>query len=171
MRYILAEVRLMRTRALAAAALLALPVASSVVTPLPLGAQGHPRIPRRGTPAPQSPPEPTIGPVARVLDFQHSRWSAESEVLASSIMLPSSTGGVARYATLGTGVHSDYRVSDRFSGTADMTFSPFGGTALATTAEVGGRYRASNLESEIRPFVDLRAAYLRMYDSYSAPLE
>jgi hypothetical protein len=156
----------MRTRAVAAAALLSL-----LALPLALPGQVHPRIPRRGTPSPQSPPEPTIEPVARVLDFHRSRWSAESDMLASSILLPSSNGGVTRYATLGSGVHSDYRVTDRFSGTADVTFSPFGGTALATTAEVGGRYRASNLESEIRPFVDLRAAYLRMYDSYSAPLE
>ncbi|HEX4683921.1 MAG TPA: hypothetical protein VH277_14475 [Gemmatimonadaceae bacterium] len=156
----------MRTRAFAATAVLA-----QLSLPLAIGAQVLPRLPRRGTPAPQSPPEPTAGPVARVLDFHRSRWSAESDVLASSILLPSASGGVTRYSTLGTGVHSDYRVTDQFSGTADMTFSPFGGTALATTAEVGGRYRASNLESEIRPFVDLRAAYLRMYDSYSAPLE
>lgn len=152
----------MRTRVLVVAAVAALPFA--------LSAQVLPR-PRRGLPVPESPPEPTPTPVTRALEYQRSRWSSDGYMMASSIMLPSATGRISRYATLGTGVHSDYRVTDAFTGTADITLSPFGGTAMTTTAEVGGRYRPGTFEDEVRPFVDVRGAFLRMYDSFSAPIE
>lgn len=153
----------MRVRLLVVAAIAALP--------LTVGAQVLPRLPKRGLPVPESPPEPTPTPVTQALDYQRSRWSSDAYMMASSIMVPSATGGVTRYSTLGTGVHSDYRVTDTFTGTADITLSPFGGTAMTTTVEAGGRYRPGDLDDEVRPFVDVRGAFVRMYDSYTAAIE
>jgi len=90
--------------------------------------------------------------------------------MVSSMMVPTGVGTLSRYSTLGSGTHADYRVSDRSSATVDLTYSPLGGPIL-TTAEIGGRYKPLGLDAEIRPYLDLRGAYLRMYDVYSAPLE
>jgi hypothetical protein len=147
----------MRSRAVVAIAFLALPCGMSAQVL---------RIPRRGgIPAP-APLPPTAGPVARALSLQRARWSAEQYALFSAVQLPDGAGGVSRYTAFGTGTHADYRYADHFTATIDLTASFLGG--LSETAETGTRYSPLNLDHSVRPFFDVRAAYMNLRDSYTA---
>jgi hypothetical protein len=154
----------MRLRALVVAAL-SCPVvlAAQVTRPPRTGQAPPPTSPRPGLPA----PEPTV--VGRALQYQRSRWSGEGYSLISTTAVPISVGGSARYTTVGTGTRGLYRFSDNWSATMDMTAAFLGSPAFTETAEVGTRYAPASFESELRPFVDVRAAYLRMNDQYLAP--
>lgn len=90
--------------------------------------------------------------------------------MISTSAVPISAGGSARYTTFGTGTRGSYRYSDNWSATMDMTAAFLGSPAFTETAEVGTRYAPLSYESELRPFVDVRAAYLRMNDRYLAPI-
>jgi hypothetical protein len=152
-----------RTRALILLALLSLP--SEVI------AQGI-RPPRGGrTPTPLGPTNlpPEIPAVARALAYKRSRWSGEGYAIISSIQVPSIGSGATRYTTYGTGTLAGYQITDRFSATMDLTISPLGGPATTATAEVGTRYRPLALDAKFRPFLDVRAGYVRMYDRFSTP--
>ena len=151
----------MRTRTLALVALLALPVVASAQVRPPRGG-------RQAGPLDPAPLPPAAPGVARVLAYQRSRWSTEGYTLISSIQAPTAGGGVASYTSIGSGTHADYRYTDRLSATADITVSGLGGP-IAETAEVGARFRPMPWNEEIRPFVDLRAAYMHMYDSFAVP--
>lgn len=159
-----ARLRTMRLRAFVVAAV-SCPVvlAAQVVRPPRTGQTPPPTSPRPGVPAPQ----PT--PVARALQYQRSRWSGEGYSLIASSALPTSVGGSAQYTTVGTGTRGLYRYSDKWSATVDMTAAFLGSPAFIETAELGTRYTSASFESELRPFVDVRAAYLRMNDQYLAP--
>jgi hypothetical protein len=146
----------MRTRVSSLLALLALPAA--------LEAQRLPSIARRPTPLP-APLPPTAAPVARALEYHSSRWSAEAYGTISNVRMPTGAG-LMNFGAFGAGTHGGYRFADRFSGTVDLTTSLFGAPKNVQTAEVGGRFSPLPFNPEIRPFVDLRASYLRLSDNY-----
>jgi hypothetical protein len=150
----------MRTRVVAVIALLSLPCA--------LSAQVL-RRPSTRTPAEPAPLPPTTGEIARSLAYKRARWSFEGYTMMSAIQMPTAAGPTVTYSTLGTGTHADYRMTDRFATTVDMSVSAFGGPEMET-AEVGTRFRPLPPGMQITPFFDLRAGYTRLSDNYSIPL-
>jgi len=151
----------MRTRVVAVIALLSLPCA--------LSAQILRPRPSTRTPADPAPLPPTISEVARTLAYKRAHWSFEGYTMMSSLQVPGATGGSVAYSTLGTGTHADYRISDRFATTVDMTVSALGGPEMET-AEVGGRFRPLPPGMQFTPFFDLRGGYTRLADNFSYPL-
>jgi hypothetical protein len=153
----------MRTRALVAIALLSLSSG--------LSAQGI-RLPRVGrrTPPQAAPLPPEAPAVSRALAFRRSRWSAEAYSLVSAIQVPTEGGGATSFMTAGTGTHADYRYTDHFSASADLTVSSLLGPANIETAEVGTRYRALSYDQQLQPFFDLRAGFMHMYDTFAMPV-
>jgi opacity protein-like surface antigen len=101
------------------------------------------------------------------LAYKRSRWSAEGYSLITSLQVPAAAGGVTRYTSPGAGTRADYRYTDHFSATVDVTASIPGSAATAQTAEVGSRYSPLPWDRQIRPFLDVRAAYMSMYDLYA----
>ena len=150
----------MRARALLLVALVVLPSAASAQR-LP-----RPRIGRRPTPEPASLP-PQAGPVARSLAVRRSRWSAEGYALVSRFQVPEPGGGVSAYTALGTGTHADYRYTPHWSASIDLTASMLGSPSRVQTAELGTRYSPLSWDQPLRPFVDLRAGYMHMFDPFS----
>jgi hypothetical protein len=162
----------MRTRVVAVVALLSLPCAlSAQIIRIP---------PSALTPADPAPLPPTISEVARVLAYKHGEiarvlaykrapWSFEGSAMMSAIQVPTAAGPTVNYSAFGTGTHADYRISDRFAATGDMTVSALGGPEMET-AEVGARFRPLPPGMQITPFFDLRGGYTRLADSYSIPL-
>jgi hypothetical protein len=139
---------------------------------LPAVSNGQIRVPVRPGRTPVEPaslpPEAPI--VGKELAYRRSRWTTEAYTMVSSMQLPTSSGIVGTTA-LGAGTHAAYRVTEHFSSTMDLTASPFG-SAIFETAEVGSRYTMTPLSEEYRgvqPFVDVRGAYMHMYDSYTTP--
>jgi hypothetical protein len=137
---------------------------------LPAGLSGQGiRLPRggRGTQPVALPPE--IPVVARALEVKRSRWSAEGYTMFSAIQLATTSGGSASYTGAGTGARGDYRFSEHFSATLDMTVSFLGTFSTTETGEVGTRYSPMPRAENIRPYFDLRAAYTHMNDTYTIP--
>jgi hypothetical protein len=153
----------MRTRALVGIAVLALPtIVSAQVT----------RLPRPGERSPGetgSTPPREIPVVARDLNAKRARWSAEGYTLVSAFQSPSGPGDVS-YSTFGVGTRADYRLSTRTSATIDMTYSPLGTLGTSQTAEVGTRFVPLPGNAQLKPFVDLRAAYLFASDRFNGAL-
>jgi hypothetical protein len=156
----------MKTRNLIALGLFALPAA--------LTAQQRGILPRGGkdvlpplTPGPQSLP-PQVPVVARALALYQSRWSVEGYSIMSAIQVPATGGGTSSSSSYGLGTHAGYRYTDHLFATVDLTASPIGGSASTQTVELGTRYAPLSLDRKLRPFVDLRAAYLRMNDNFAA---
>lgn len=151
----------MRTHALVLAAL--------IVGPSVLAAQvvRTPRVGRRPVPQPAELP-PTAEPIARSIALQQSRWSAEGYTLMSMARLPASSG-YASYTTLGAGTHAGYRIADHVAATADLASSLLGSPATMQSAEVGSRFNVLPFNQGIRPFVDLRAAYVYAANQFDVP--
>lgn len=150
----------MRTRVLVLAALVALPsVASAQRLP-------RPRVGRRPTPEPAALP-PQAEPVAKALAYKRSRWSAEGYMLVSRFQVPEPTGGVTAYTSVGSGTHADYRYTDHWSASIDLTASLIGSPTRAETAELGTRYSPLSWDQPLRPFFDVRAGYMHMFDPFS----
>src|SRR5689334_10950369 len=127
----------MRTRLLVLAALVSIPAALSAQAGigLPRGGRGAGQPPLQGVPLP-----PEMPAVSRALAFHRSRWSMEGYTLVNAITTVGPTGESARSSAFGTGTHADYRLSDYWSTTADITAALLGNTT-AETAEVGTRFR------------------------------
>ena len=149
----------MRTRLVSLTVLLALPAA--------LSAQVL-RAPRRPTTPAPAPLPPTGGAVAQQLAYHRSRWSGEGYSMFTNVRMPAGAG-TASYATIGGGTHGGYRVSDRFTGTADITTSQFGSPINASTVEIGTRFMPMPFDVDIRPFVDVRASYMWLEDNFALP--
>jgi len=150
----------MRTRALVLITLLGLPGGAS--------GQRLPRVPRRN-PTPAAPLPPEAPAVERALAYKRSRWSFEAYPLINFIQMPTGGGGMMSYTTSGTGTHADYRYTDSFAATIDLTASFFGGPAITETGEVGTRFRPLPWSPGLRPFVDVRAGFTHTYDTYAFP--
>ena len=153
----------MRTRALVVITMLTLP---SLVS-----GQGArlPRVGPRSVPQAQPLP-PEAPPVARALAYKRSRWSGEAYSLVSSHQVPVTGGGTSSYTTFGAGTRADYRYTDHVSATLDMTASMFGSPTITATAEAGARFHLLPWGQALRPFVDIRAAYAYMYDTFVMPI-
>src|SRR5215831_12062288 len=122
-----------------------------LAAPLGLSAQS---IPTRAPPRPAAPPvrpaEPSPQPaaVARQLQYRRARWSAESYSLVTTSLVP--TGPVlSRYTSFGNGLRGDYRYTDHWSATVDMTASYLFSPAITETGEIGARYAPLTLDHEI----------------------
>jgi hypothetical protein len=153
----------MRTRVLALAALFAVSADLSAQR-LPL-----PRI-GRGTPTPPTEnPEPAAGPVARQLAITRSHWSLEGYTMVSSMHVPTESGMMTTFTMLGTGTHGDYRLTDNWSSTMDVTVSGVGYGALWESFEPGARYNFMPHDAELRPYLDVRGDFTHMYDTYTMP--
>jgi hypothetical protein len=74
----------------------------------------------------------------------------------------------SRYTSFGNGLRADYRYTDHWSATVDMTASYLFSPAITETGEVGARYAPLTLDHELRPFFDARLAFMHMYDSYQS---
>jgi hypothetical protein len=155
----------MRIRALAVVALSTLPIAlaAQVVRP--------PRTGRTVPPTSAQPakPDPQIPVVARELAYRRSRWTGEAYSLITTVQTPTVAGGSTRYTTSGSGTRGSYRYTDHWSATVDMTASFLGDPSFTETGEIGTRYSPLTFDHDIRPFFDLRAAYVHSYDTYLAP--
>jgi hypothetical protein len=150
----------MRTRALFLVAVLALPSVASAQIRIP-------RAGRRPTPPPaELPPRP--GNVARAVAIQRSHWSVDGYAMVSAFQVPSPAGGVTAYTSLGTGTRGSYRVTDHVSATVDMTASMVGSPTITETAELGTRYSPMTWDHSLRPYFDLRAGFIHMYDQFGS---
>ncbi|MEP6621134.1 MAG: hypothetical protein ABJE47_17540 [bacterium] len=147
---------------------------SLLVLPDVMAAQRAAPVPgsRRPVPAQPVPLSPQPGPIARASAYQRSRVSIETYPIASYVSAPSFSpvGGVAQWASLGTGTRAEYRSSSVISATLDMTTSLLGGPASTQTVEAGARYRPIAWDHALRPYADLRAAYMRAGGAYSLPI-
>jgi len=153
----------MRTRTLVVIAVMTLPAAlTAQVLRLPRGG--------RGTAPPPAALPPEAAPVARALAYKRSRWSAEGYSFMNAIQVPS-PGGVTHYTTAGTGTRAAYRYTEQWSATLDMTTSLFGDPITAQTAEAGTRFSPLPWDRTLRPFFDVRAAYMRLYDTFASPTD
>jgi len=152
----------MRNRALVLTALLIAPAALSAQIRLPRGTRSAPP-----TAAPL-PPEAPI--VAKALAYKRSRWSAEAYTLVTTFQVPEGAGS-ASYTSFGSGTRADYRLSDHFAATVDMTASALGSPSISETAELGTRFRPGSLEQRLRTYVDARAQFVHLYDTpnFAAP--
>jgi len=142
----------------AGAALLALPVVLSAQLRFPRG--------RRTSPQPATLP-PEAPAVSRAQSYKRSRFTAESYSLLSMIQAPTSAGVASRYTTFGAGSRLGYSYREHWSATMDLTVSPYGGATTTATAEVGTRFSPLSWDEQVRPFLDLRGGYTRMYDEYA----
>ena len=154
----------MRIRTLALFALLALPAGSSAQLIRP------PRTGRGGTTVQPTPLPPEAAPVSRALAYRRSRWSTEGYSLINSLVLPTIGGGSTRTTTYGAGTRAAYRYSDQFSATIDLTASMPGGLTTSQTAEAGTRFSPLGWDHSLRPFVDVRAAYMNLLDTFTGTL-
>jgi hypothetical protein len=137
------------------------------LAPVVLGAQIRPRTrPQPTLPQPLPPEVPTVN---RALAIQRSRWSFEGYGVIDAMQVPVA-GGLARYTTVGSGTHGDYRVTDRWFATVDATTSFLGSPSIDETGELGTRYSPLTLEHETRPFFDLRGSFMHMYDAFLVPI-
>ena len=148
----------MRAGALLMISLLAVPSVASAQIRVP-------RAGRRPTPEPaELPPRP--GNVARAVAIQRSHWSVDGYSMVSAFQVPSPSGGVTAYTSLGTGTRGSYRVTDHVFATVDMTASMVGSPTTTETAELGTRYAPMTWDHDLRPYFDMRAGFMHMYDQF-----
>ena len=135
-------------------------------------AQRRPPVPRTGRGAPgvqPAPLPPEMPAVSRALAYRRSRWSVEGYPFVSQIQVPTTVGGTTSYTTLGSGSRGDYRLTDHFSFTLDITSSLPLTSTMAGSAEVGTRFRPMPWGERVRPFADLRVGYAYLSDVYAMP--
>lgn len=145
-------------------------LASAAVVALPAVLAAQLRFPRGRQTSPQPATLPPEAPaVSRALALKRSRFTAESYSILSMLQAPTSAGVASRYTTFGAGTRVGYRYTDNWSATMDLTLSPYGGATTTATAEVGARYSPLSWDQQVRPFVDLRGGYTRMYDEFATP--
>jgi hypothetical protein len=130
------------------------------------GAQRIPaRVPARRVPVPATELPPQAPAVAKSLAYHRSRFSGEAYTMLSSFQVPAGAGSMA-YTALGAGTRADFRYSDHFSATLDLTASTVNSPSTIATFEVGNRYWVNGREATIRPYVDLRAGFMYMDDEF-----
>jgi hypothetical protein len=155
----------MRIRTLLIVAAIALPAGSN--------AQVRRLPPKPGQTTPQPAPLPPEAPaVGKALAYKRSNWTVEAYSLISTVQVPTGNG-TSSYTTYGAGTRGDYRLSNQFSATMDLTVSPLGGGAITETGEAGLRFAPLAWDEEargVRPFVGARVGYMHMYDTFSSTL-
>ena len=152
----------MRTRVLFVLALLVVPAGLTAQIRIPRGTRGTQPA---GVVAPLPPEAPVV---SRTLAYRRSRWSVDGYALLSTVLMPQANGGgSATYTLYGSGTRGSYRFTDRFAMTLDGTVSPLGSPGNAETVELGTRYSPMPYDRQIRPFIDVRAAYMNISNTYS----
>lgn len=151
----------MRNRALLLTALLIAPAALSAQIRLPRGTRG-------GAPPTAAPLPPEAPIVAKALAYKRSRWSGEAYTLINTFQVPDGAG-VTTYTSFGSGTRADYRYSDHFSATIDLTASALGSPTISESAEIGTRFRPGSLDRRLRTYVDARAQFVHLYDTPNLP--
>ena len=151
----------MRNRALLLTALMIAPAALSAQVRLPRGTRG-------GGPPTAAPLPPEVPVVAKALAYKRSRWSGEAYTLINTFQVPDGAG-MTTYTSFGSGTRADYRYSDHFSATVDMTASVLGSPAISESAELGTRFRPGSLDQRLRTYVDARAQFVHLYDTPYLP--
>ena len=148
--------------------LLVVSAALACVLPSFAGAQIF-RLPHRGTLTKPNdrPMPPEVKPAAQANAYHRSRWSVEGYPFLTSVAVPGPLGGGESYMVSGAGVRAEYRTFARVAGTLDMTSSMPGVAPVLQTVELGARIHTVPYDREIRPFVDVRAAYARMSDAFT----
>jgi hypothetical protein len=122
----------------------------------------RPLLPPPTTTTTELPPQAPI--VSHALDYQRARWAVDAYTLIATYASPTGFGATSQYTSAGTGTRADYRISAHFSATADVTSTYLFSPSVVFTGEAGSRYWSTSRESELRPYVDLRAVYLRASD-------
>ena len=143
-----------------------------LLAPVELSAQRLPLpgVRKRG-PARPAPLPPQVEPVARSLAYKRLPFSVESYPLISYVRSPVAINGSGSdWTSLGTGTRADYRVARHASLTLDVTSSFAGGPANLFTAEIGTRLGPERSERRVYHFVDVRAGYIRSYNSFLDPV-
>ena len=151
----------MRNRALLLTALLIAPAALSAQVRLPRGTRG-------GTPPTAAPLPPEAPIVAKALAYKRSRWSGEAYTLVTTFQVPNGAG-TTTYTSFGSGTRADYRYSDHFSATVDLTASALGSPTISESAELGTRFRPGSIDQRLRTYVDARAQFVHLYDTPTLP--
>ncbi|MFL5617338.1 MAG: hypothetical protein ACJ79A_02965 [Gemmatimonadaceae bacterium] len=120
-------------------------------------------------PGRQMPPGRQPEAIARAQAFVRSRYSVEAYPLISRVEASGLGEGspTARWTSVGTGTHLDWRQTDYLSWTMDLTASYLGGPAITETAEIGTRIRPENWNDRLRPFADLRVGFEHVSQSLS----
>jgi hypothetical protein len=146
----------MRNRGLLLSALLIVPAVT--------GAQlRRPPVARTAPPTTASlPPEAPV--VAKALAITRSRWSIDAYSQISSFQIPDGAGTTS-YTSFGSGTRADYRLSDHFSATVDMTASALGSPLIAETAEAGTRFVPGTMNQRLRTYIDARGQFVHLYDT------
>ncbi len=141
-------------------------VAALVTSPMVLSAQirRRPGVTREPATQPASLP-PEMPEVGRSLAYRRSRLSTEAYAAVSTLQLPAAPGLTTSSTNFGAGTHADFRLDEHFALTGDMTLSYAGDPTLVMTAEVGSRFTPRARGARTRPFVDLRAGYVYMYNT------
>jgi hypothetical protein len=132
-----------------------------------------PLRPSQRTPAEPASPPPEIPVVSKELSYRRARWSFESYTMFSTIQVANPNGGTSSFTSIGAGTHGDYHISEHWSASMDMTASALGSPSINETAEVGTRFTPGVWSADyrgIRPFFDVRAAYMHMYDTFTSPV-
>jgi len=142
----------------------------ALLVPAALSAQ---RLPLPGTgrrgPARPAPLPPQVEPVARDLAYKRLPLSVESYQLISHVRSPTGDGVFQDWTSFGTGTRADYRVARNVAITLDLTSSFAGGPVDVYTMELGTRLRPDRSERRLYPFVDVRAGYVRSYNTTFNP--
>ncbi len=155
----------MRTRTVAVIALLTL---SSLAT----AQVGGRRPPTGGTTTTKpgaAPLPPEIPEVTRGLAYKRSLWTVQGYAMFGSIAEAAGNGSSSTLAGVGAGSQVDFRFNDMFSATGDLTATLLSASSVVGTAELGTRFHPLNWSQQLRPFVDVRAAYLQTHDTYAFP--
>jgi hypothetical protein len=138
---------------------------------LPSLASAQLRMPRIGGRHPAEPVPPGKQPeaIARSQALVRSRYSVEAYPLISRMEATGPTAGspTARWTSVGSGTHLDWRQSSNLSLTLDLTASYLGGQASSQTAELGTRIRPEQWDHRARPFADLRVGFQHVSQSFS----
>lgn len=121
-----------------------------------------------GRPAPAAPLPPQAPVIANEMRYVRLPISAESYTFISYIQSPTAANALTEWGTLGVATRLDYRFSQHFSATGDITQSLFGGPVVTGTFELGSRFHLVRRDSEsrTRPYLDARAGYMYSYESY-----
>jgi len=103
----------------------------------------------------KKPPE-----IARDTMYVSRRYSAEVYPIISTIGAPG-----MRWSAMSAGAKTSLEVGETVSLTLDLTSTATSALVTVQTVESGVRLQRHSMERRVRPFLDLRAGYLRLEDN------
>lgn len=137
-----------------------------VAVPADLDAQFR-RPPRRPPPSIPADLPPAAPGVVHALSFRRTRLAVETYPLMSVIHAPALG---STWTTVGGGSHGEFRLTPWVLASLDLTASSWASPSSSETAELGVRIMTDKYESHTRPYGDIRAGYMQMYNpGFSRP--